>query len=108
VVKRLTIEFGILALAVASAASGYNVTFYQPVVVNGTTLQAGDYTVEVNDNKAIIKKGKSVAETPVKLENNDAKYRATTVLLAGTQVQEIHVGGTHTKLVFDQAGVATK
>lgn len=107
-VKRLTFGFGIVALAVASAASNYNVTFYQPVVVNGTTLKPGEYTVEVNDNKATIKKGKSVAETPVKVENNDAKYRATTVLLAGTQVEEIHVGGTHTKLVFEQNGIATK
>jgi len=108
VVKRLTIGFGVLALAVAGAASNYNVTFYQPVVVNGTTLKAGEYTVEVNDNKAILKKGKSVAETPVKVENNDAKYSRTTVHLAGTQVEEIHVGGTHTRLVFEQNGTATK
>ena len=107
-IKRLTIGFGILALAVASAASNYNVTFYQPVVVNGTTLKAGEYTVEVNDNKAILKKGKSVAETPVKVENNDEKYSKTTVHLAGSQVEEIRVGGTHTKLVFEQNGIATK
>ena len=106
-VKRLTIAFASLALAVASAASSYSVTFFQPVEVNGTTLKAGDYSVEVKDNKAIIKRGKSVAEVPVKVENNDAKYQTTSVRLAGTQVEEIHVGGTRTKLVFEKTGVAT-
>ena len=106
-VKRLTFGFGILALAVASAASSYTVTFFQPVVVNGTTLNAGDYKVEVNDNKAVIKKGKTIAESPVKVENNDAKYSNTSVRLAGSQVEEIHLGGTHTRLVFEKNGVAT-
>ena len=107
-VKGLTIGFASLALAVASAASSYNVTFFEPVVVNGTTLKAGQYKVEVNDNKAILKNGKAVAESPVKVESNDAKYQTTTVRLAGgTQVEEIRVGGTHTRLVFEKTGVAT-
>jgi len=107
VVKTFTIAFASLALAVASAASGYTVTFFQPVEVNGTMLKAGDYSVEVKDNKAIIKRGKSVAEAPVKVENNDAKFSSTTVRLAGSQVEEIRVGGTHTRLVFEKTGVAT-
>jgi hypothetical protein len=107
VVKGLTIEFATLALAVASAATSYNVTFFEPVVINGTTLKPGEYKVEINDNKAIIKKGKAVAESPVKVESNEAKYPATSVRLAGTQVEEIHVGGTRTKLVFEKNGVAT-
>ena len=106
-VKRLTIGFASLALAAASAATSYNVTFFEPVVVNGTTLKAGEYKVEVNDNKAIIKKGKAVAESPIKVESNEAKYPATSVRLVGTQLEEIRVGGTRTKLVFEKTGVAT-
>ena len=107
-VKGLTIGFATLALAVASAATSYNVTFFEPVVVNGTTLKAGDYKVEISDNKAIIKKGKVVAESPVRVESNDAKYPSTSVrLLGGTQVDEIRVGGTRTRLVFEKTGVAT-
>ena len=97
-----------LALAVASAATSYNVTFFEPVVVNGTTLKPGEYKVEVNNDKATLKKGKIVAESPVKVESNDAKYPTTSVRLAsGTQLEEIHVGGTRTKLVFEKTGVAT-
>jgi hypothetical protein len=108
VVKGFTIGFATLALAVASAASSYNVTFFEPVVVNGTTLKPGDYKVEVNDNKAVIKRGKVIAESPVKVESNEAKYPTTSIRLAlGTQLEEIRVGGTHTRLVFEKAGVAT-
>jgi hypothetical protein len=107
VVKRLTIGFASLALAVASAATSYNVTFFEPVVVNGTTLKPGEYKVEINNDKATLKKGKAIAESPVKVESNDAKYPTTSVRLAGTQVEEIHVGGTRTKLVFEKTGVAT-
>jgi hypothetical protein len=107
VVKGLTIGFASLALAFASAATSYNVTFFEPVVVNGTTLKPGEYKVEVNNDKATLKKGKTIAESPVKIESNDAKYPTTSVRLAGTQVEEIHVGGTRTKLVFEKTGVAT-
>ena len=106
-VKGLTIGFATIALAVASAATSYNVRFFEPVVVNGTTLKPGEYKVEINDNKAIIKSGKTVAESPVKVEANETKYPQTSVRLVGTQVEEIHVGGTRTKLVFDKSGVAT-
>ena len=106
-VKGLTLGFATLALAAASAATSYKVTFYEPVMVNGTTLKAGEYRVEVDNDKAIIKRGKAVAESPVKVESNDAKFPSTTVRLAGTQVEEIRVGGTRTKLVFEKSGVAT-
>ncbi len=107
-VKRFTLGFAVLALAVASAASSYNVRFFDSVVVNGTTLKAGEYRVEVNDNKAIIKRGKVVAEAPVKVESNEAKYPSTAVrLVGGTQLEEIRVGGTHTRIIFEKTGVAT-
>lgn len=105
-VKRLTIGFATFALAVASASS-YNVTFFEPVVVNGTTLKPGDYKVEVNNDKAVLKRGKAVAESPVKVENSEDKYARTSVRLVGTQVEEIRVGGTHTRLIFEKTGVAT-
>ena len=45
-VKKSILAFATLALAVASAASSYSVTFFQPVVVNGQTrfaTTAGSY-----------------------------------------------------------------
>ena len=106
-VKKSILAFATLALAVASAASSYSVTFYQPVVVNGQTFKAGDYKVQYNADKATIQQGKTVTEVPVKVETGADKYAATTVRLNGTQVEEIRLGGTHTKLVFEKTGAGT-
>jgi hypothetical protein len=108
VVNKFLLGFASIALAVASAASTYKVTFYQPVEINGTKLKAGDYRVEVNGSTAVIKKGKAMAEAPVKVENASEKYKTDSVRMEGDQVAEIRVGGTHTLLVFGKTGDATK
>jgi hypothetical protein len=107
VVKKSLLAFATLALAVASAANSYSVTFFQPVVVNGQTLKAGDYKVQYSDNKATIQQGRNKTEVPIKVENNNDKYASTSVRLNGTQVEEIRLGGTHTKLVFEKTGAGT-
>jgi hypothetical protein len=107
-VKNILLGFASIALAVASAASSYNVTFYQPVMVNGSELKAGDYKVELKDDKtAVIKQGKTTTEAPVKVENDSQKYQRTAVRLNGMQVEEIRIGGTSTRIVFDKVGNAT-
>jgi len=108
VVKQILFGFATVALAVASAASGYDVKFFEPVTINGSKLQPGEYRVEVNGGNAVIKRGKMVAEAPVKVENSEQKYSSNTVRIEGDRVSEIGIAGTHTKLVFDNSGVATK
>jgi len=105
--KNLVLGFAVVALTVVSAANRYSVTFYDTVVVNGTTLKAGDYNLEIKDNTAIIKQGKVMAQAPVKLENDDKKFLTNTVRMSGTRVDEIHLGGTHTRVVFEKTGTAT-
>jgi hypothetical protein len=107
VVNKLLFGFASVALAVASAASGYNVTFYQPVVINGAQLSPGAYRVEIQGSMAVIKKGKTVTEAPVKVQNDDQKFRTNTVRMDGDRVSEIRIGGTHTRLVFEKSGDAT-
>jgi hypothetical protein len=107
VVKKSILVFATVALAVASAANSYSVTFFQPVVVSGQTLKAGDYKVEFTDNKATIRQGKAVTEASIKVESNADKYSTTSVRLNGTQVEEIRLGGTHTRLVFEKTGAGT-
>jgi hypothetical protein len=106
-VKKLICGFAFAAMAVLSAANSYNVTFYSPVVVNGTTLKPGDYKLEIKENTAILKQGKVMAEAPVKIENADTKFRGNTVRLDCTRVDEIRLGGTHTRVVFESKGTAT-
>lgn len=106
-IKKFVLGMGVFALAILSAANSYNVTFYDPVVINGTTLKAGDYTLEIKENTAIIRQGKVMAQASVKIENNDKKFATNTVRVSGTQLEEIKLGGTHTRLVFEKTGTAT-
>jgi hypothetical protein len=107
-VKNVLLGFATIALAVASAASSYHVTFYQPVTINGAQLKAGDYKLELKgDSIAFIQQGKTVTEAPVKVETESQKFARTTVRSAGTQVEEIRLGGTDKRLVFEKSGNAT-
>lgn len=106
-VKNVLLGFASVALAVASAAS-YNVTFYQPVTINGAQLKAGDYKLELKDNSmAVLKQGKSVTEVPVKVENDSQKFARNAVRMDGEKLQEIRLGGTSTRVVFEKSGNAT-
>jgi hypothetical protein len=107
-IKNVLLGFATVALAVASAAPSYTVTFFQPVTVNGTQLKPGDYKVEVkNDNMAVIKQGKIETEAPVKVQNESQKFSRSSVRIDGNQLEEIRVGGTTMRLVFDKPANAT-
>jgi hypothetical protein len=101
VIKKLSIGFVAITLAVASAATTYRVTLFQPSVINGTELKPGEYKVEIKNDKAVLWQGKDSTEVPVKIESTDQKNRATAVRYgSGSRVEEIRIGGTKTKLVF--------
>jgi hypothetical protein len=91
-------------MGIASAKS-YTVTFYEPSVVGGKELKAGDYQFEVKDQKIVIKRGHETAEATVKVETGETKYGSTSVRYANAdgkyKVQEIRVGGTKMRLVLD-------
>ncbi|MEZ5403692.1 MAG: hypothetical protein R2729_28690 [Bryobacteraceae bacterium] len=93
------------AMTVAAAAERFNVTLFQDSVVNGTTLKPGDYKLTLDGSSVIIARGKEKVETGVKVEAVEAKYNATSVrYLNGDgkyRVSEIRLGGTKTKLVFE-------
>jgi hypothetical protein len=60
--------------------------------------------VELVDQKAVVTKGKLRVENPVTVGTADQKFRATSVVISDSngkqRIQEIHLGGTTTKLVF--------
>jgi hypothetical protein len=103
--KRFLFVFVTLALALASAKT-YTVTLFQAAFLAGTELKPGDYQLNLDekDTKVTLKNGKKVIESPVKIENSDEKFGSTTVRYANADgkmtVQEIRLGGTKIKLVF--------
>lgn len=102
--KKILLAFAVFGLAVASAKT-YTVNLYSPATVGSTALEPGTYTVEVKDSKAIIKNGKLHGEVPVQEVATDTKFSSTTVRFNNVdgkmQIQEIRLGGTKTKLVFN-------
>ena len=88
-------------------------TFSDPVQVNGTTLQPGDYKVVYDDStpttQLTFKKGhKDVATASAQVKQLDAKTHATSVEYNGEgssrQLQEIHFGGSNQALVLADGG----
>jgi len=96
--------FLVAGLAVASARS-YTVSLFETAMVGSTELKPGEYKIEVNDQKAVIRRGKVQTESPVKVEEGDTKFDTTVVRYVNdaggkVRIQEIRLGGTRTKLVF--------
>jgi len=104
--KRLLFVFAVAGLALASAKSSYSIDLFQPALLGSTQLAPGHYTVDILDQKAIVHSGKVKCEAPVKVESADTKYNTTTVRYDNAdgkmRIQEIHVGGSKTKLVFTE------
>jgi hypothetical protein len=109
IMKKLLLISAALTLTVASAAdkTTYKVTLTQSASVNGTTLQPGDYKIQVEGEKAIITRGKTTVEAPAKLENAEHKFTATSFdydsTKANPKINEIHIGGTTTRIIFSSS-----
>ena len=103
--KKFVLAFGILALAVASAEN-FRVTLSQPSTVKGNQLKAGEYRLNLENLKLAMVSGKQSVEVAVKVETMDKKYDSTAVRYTGAgekqSISEIRIGGTKTKLVFEE------
>ncbi len=103
--KKALLAILALGVSVAYAASSYHVTLYKSTNLNGTELKAGDCKVEIQGDKVIFKQGHATAEASVRVENGTQKFLSTTVGYEGesasNQIQEIRLGGTTLKLLFD-------
>lgn len=104
--KKIALTFASLALVASAASNSYNLTLFQPSLVAGSQLKAGEYKLNLQDNKVVIKQGKVTAESPVKVETIAEKYGSTSVKYVNGAIQEIRLGGTHTKLVFEKVNTA--
>ncbi len=110
--KKFLLAFAILAIALATAgtvpSSGgtYKITLSQPSVVNGNDLKAGDYRLNLGTEKVTITSGKLSIEVPVTVQNGDQKFDNTavryTTVNGKSMISEIRLGGTKTRLMFNQ------
>ena len=102
--RTLLFAFVVFALTTVASAKSFSVKLFQPSIVGGAELQPGDYKLDLAESKVVIRNGKQRAEADVKVETVDEKYSSTTVRYDKAEgkprIQEIHLGGTRTKLVF--------
>jgi hypothetical protein len=97
--------FVTVALTAASAATKYNVTLFQPAFVYGIGLKPGDDKANVEGDKAVFKRGKTLSEAPVRAQDTGENTRTnTTRYIQGARLREIRLGGTRAKLVFEGSG----
>jgi hypothetical protein len=101
----LLLMTGTLALTGLAGAATYNFKIFEKVSIDGKELKPGDYKVEVKDNTAVIRSGKDSTEVKVRTESAQRKYDSTVVRYSKdggkTNLEEIHIGGSKTKLVFE-------
>jgi hypothetical protein len=90
-------------MAAIAASNTYRVQIAQDSVVAGKTLKAGDYKIELQNNLAVIKQGKQAIEVPAHSESVTKNFASTEIEYISNKIQEIHVGGSRTKIVFDAA-----
>jgi hypothetical protein len=99
------LAFGTFALGLAMAASHHNVTFANPTWVEGHQLQPGEYRVEIEGDKALIKGSQTTIEVPAKVETSAEKYDITSSrsqdINGKHQLEEIQFGGTKTRILFE-------
>ena len=93
-----------LAIAIASAKT-YEVTLFQPSVLKGTELKPGEYKLDIEGSKIVLKSGKVAVESEVTVETSPQKIGRTTVRLEAVdgknQIREIRVGGTNLKVIVN-------
>lgn len=104
--KRILMLFAVLGLAAIASAKSYTLNLFEPSVIGGMELKPGQYSLELKDQKVVLRKGKDVCEATVKVETADSKYGSTSVRYTNGDgkyhVQEIHLGGTNMKLVVSE------
>jgi hypothetical protein len=104
--KKTLLLVTVLAMTAMASAKTYSITLFQKSDVAGTVLSPGDYKIDVKDNnKVTIRSGKAVVETEARVETTDEKFGATSVRYRNGdgkyRIQEIRLGGTKNKLVFN-------
>jgi hypothetical protein len=111
--KKIMFALGTFALAALAAnPNNFKVTLNHPTWVGGKLLKPGEYKIQVDGTKAMLKGDKESAETAVKMETGDKKYDSTTLNVRSNgdknQLEDIRVGGSNTKIVFQSGSAAAE
>jgi len=95
-----------LAMTVPAFAKPFTktISISQPAKVGKASLQAGEYQLSIDGNKATVQKGKNtVAESEGRWEERDSKSEYTSILVGNDgQVREVRFAGQKKVFVFSE------
>ena len=95
-------------MAAVAGSNTYKVDIIQDSTINGHQVKAGTYKIAIENNMAVLKHGKDSIEVPARTEQGTSKYANTQMrYVENNNLQEIHVGGTTTKIVFGATAPAS-
>ncbi|HEY7305628.1 MAG TPA: hypothetical protein VH601_16000 [Bryobacteraceae bacterium] len=104
-IKKMLTGFLTVGVAAVIAATGsYKVDLFQNSILNGKQLKAGTYRIDVANNTATLTQGKTTVQAPAREETMPNKFANTQMVYTNNNLQEIDIGGTHTKIVFAAEG----
>jgi hypothetical protein len=101
--KKLFLSFATVALGIAAAAgNSFTLNLDHACTVGATQLKAGEYKVQTEGDKIVLKSGKTVIELPGKVESGAKRFNDTSVRIDDktNKLEEIRVGGSTTRIVF--------
>ena len=105
-IQRMAVLFVALAMTVPVFAKPINKTINisQAAKLGQTSLQAGEYQLSIDGNKAVVHKGKNtVVETEGRWEERSAKSEYSSVLVGENgQVKEVRFAGEKRVFVFNE------
>ena len=103
---RIAALFVALAMTVPAFAKPFTQTINltQAAKVGKASLQAGEYRLSIDGNKATVQKGRNtVAESEGRWEERDAKSQYTSIVVGGDgQVREVRFAGEKKVFVFNE------
>lgn len=106
--KKILTGFVTVGAVAAMAATGtYKVNLMQNSILDGKQLKPGTYKVDVVNDMATLKHGKTTVTAPAREETAQNKFQNTQMVYNNNNLQEIDIGGSHTKIVFTGSGNAT-
>ena len=106
--KKVLLSSFVALGTVAFAASGtVKVNIFQDSVIEGKTVKAGQYKLSMENGNAVLTAGKQSVSVPAREETVPNKISSTQLIFTNnTTLQEIRLGGTNTKIVFDNGNTA--
>jgi len=102
---RFVMVFAVPVLALVASAKTYDVKVFEPITVNGKTVQPGECKANVEGAAMTLKCGKVTVDSAVKVEQSVEKFRSTSMkyepINGRNYLREVRIGGTNMKLVLD-------